>query len=148
MLVPLSLPVQLLDPELGVPAYEHPGDAGLDLRARTTVTINPGEHVVIPTGIAVAIPTGTLGFITPRSGLAAKHALSIVNTPGTIDAGYRGELAVIAINHHPSAPVTIERGQRIAQLIIMPVFHAQITVVDVLDDTVRGTGGFGSSGTH
>lgn len=142
----IELQVQLLDAELPAPAYAHPGDAGLDLYARTSITLAPFERALIPTGIALAIPTGFAGFIQPRSGLAIKRGLSFVNTPGLIDAGYRGEISVIAINLDPTVPLVIERGEKIAQLVIQPVATATVAAVDSLDATSRGSGGFGSTG--
>lgn len=138
--------VQRLDPDLALPRYEHPGDAGLDLRSRVDVTIRPGERVLVPTGIAVAIPSGYAGFVHPRSGLAVRHGLSIVNTPGTIDAGYRGELQVCLVNLDPATDVTLRRGDRIAQLVIQRVATAVIHEAAVLPGSHRGEGGFGSTG--
>ena len=142
----IELQVQMLDRELPAPAYAHPGDAGLDLYARTAITLAPFERALIPTGVAVAIPAGYAGFVQPRSGLAIKRGLSFVNTPGLIDAGYRGEISVIAINLDPTEPLIIERGDKIAQLVIQPVAIATVTAVDALDQTSRGEGGFGSTG--
>jgi len=138
--------VQRLDPELPLPAYGKPGDAGLDLRSTIDLDLAPGQRQLVPTGIAVAIPPGYAGFVHPRSGLAIKHGLSIVNTPGTIDAGYRGEIQVILINTDPSQSVHIARGDRIAQLVIQQVAAAELTVVSELPNSDRGAGGFGSTG--
>jgi dUTP pyrophosphatase len=137
-----------LDPGIPVPTRAHPGDAGVDLCTTEDVILEPGERVLVGTGIAVALPVGTVGLIHPRSGLAAKTGLSIVNTPGTIDAGYRGEIRVCLINHDPRTPVELRRGDRIAQLVVQQVELADFVPVDRLDDTVRGAGGYGSSGGH
>ena len=138
--------VQRLDPGLDLPRYEHPGDAGLDLRARTDVVLQPGERALVPTGIAVAIPAGYAGLVHPRSGLAVRHGLSIVNAPGTIDAGYRGEIQVCLVNLDPVAPIELHRGDRIAQLVIQSVAEAVIHEAEVLPGSHRGEGGFGSTG--
>lgn len=138
--------VQRLDPGLDLPRYEHPGDAGLDLRARTDVVLQPGERALVPTGIAVAIPAGYAGLVHPRSGLAVRHGLSIVNAPGTIDAGYRGEIQVCLVNLDPTAPIELHRGDRIAQLVIQSVAEAVIHEAEVLPGSHRGEGGFGSTG--
>lgn len=137
-----------LDPELEAPRYAKPGDAGADLRSTITVEIQPGERVLVPTGIALALPDGFAAFIHPRSGLALRHGLSIVNTPGTIDAGYRGEIMVLLINLDQNEAVTIERGDRIAQMVIQRVETVEFVPVDQLTTTERGTGGYGSSGGH
>jgi len=135
---------------LPLPAYQTAAAAGLDLVAAVAegkpVTIEPGSYAMVPTGIALALPVGTEGQVRPRSGLAAKHGVTVLNAPGTIDADYRGEVSVILINHG-KAPFTIERGMRIAQLVIAPVAAAQLRLVQNLDETVRGAGGFGSTGT-
>ena len=143
----LNVSIKRLDPSVQLPSYAYEGDAGLDLRANETVTIAPFERVLIPTGLAIGLPDGYAGFVQPRSGLALKVGLSIANTPGLIDAHYRGELKVIAVNLDAHEPIVIERGERIAQLVIQqaPVVH--LVEVDELDATDRGTGGFGSSGT-
>lgn len=143
---PIRVAVKRLDKALPLPRYAQPGDAGLDLYAARTVTLAPGERAAIPTGLAVAIPPGFAGFVLPRSGLALRHGVGIVNAPGLIDAGYRGELQVLAINHDPHAPVTLERGERIAQLVVQRVEHAEIVEVDELPSSKRGAGGFGSTG--
>lgn len=142
--VPLQL--QRLDPNLPVPTYAHPGDAGLDLYAREHVTLAPGARARVPTGVAVAVPDGHVGLVHPRSGLAARHGVGLLNSPGTIDAGYRGEVQVILVNHDPSEPVEIQRGDRIAQLLVQRVERVRPVEVDHLPETVRGAGGFGSSG--
>lgn len=138
--------ITVLDPELPLPDYAHPGDAGADLRARTDVHIEPGQRVAVPTGIAIALPNGYAGFVVPRSGLARRHGISLVNSPGTIDAGYRGEIEVLLINHDQVEPVKIQRGDRIAQLVVQPVVRARFHVVGQLPGSHRGEGGFGSSG--
>ena len=143
----MRVEVQRLDPGLPLPAYAHAGDAGLDLYAAETLTLPPGARAAVRTGIAVAIPHGNAGFILPRSGLALRHGLSLVNTPGLIDAGYRGEIRVIVINHDREAAVTIARGDRIAQLVIQRIETVDLVEVDKLPDTSRGTGGFGSTGS-
>lgn len=142
----MRVAIKRLDRELPLPAYAHPGDAGLDLFSADDVTIGPGARVLIPTGIAVAIPDGFAGFVQPRSGLAIRNGLSLVNTPGLIDAHYRGEIKVIAINLDPEAPITIARGDKIAQLVIQPVARVELVETDELDETARGEGGFGSTG--
>ena len=142
----LVIAVQQLDPELPLPAYAHPGDAGADLVAGVDVDLAPGERALIPTGIAIALPAGYVALIHPRSGLAAKHGLSIVNTPGTVDAGYRGEIKVLLINHDPVEAITLRRGDRIAQLVVQRVERARFEAVSALPDSVRGSGGYGSTG--
>ena len=129
-----------------MPAYAHDGDAGLDLYAAETVTLAPGARAAVGTGIAVAIPPGCAGFVLPRSGLALRHGLSLVNTPGLIDAGYRGEIRVVLINHDRETPLTLARGDRIAQLVIQRIEPATLIEVDKLPTTPRGSGGFGSTG--
>jgi dUTP pyrophosphatase len=143
----IRLPITRLDPELPIPSYAHPGDAGLDLFAASDLMIAPFERVLVPTGIAVAIPNGYAGFVQPRSGLAIRNGLSFVNTPGLIDAHYRGEIKIIAINLDPSEPIRISRGDKIAQLVLQPVATATLVETDVLDSTQRGEGGFGSTGS-
>lgn len=135
-----------LDPGLDPPRYEHPGDAGMDLRARVDVTIPPGGRALVPTGIAIALPDGYAAFVHPRSGLAVRHGLTIVNAPGTIDAGYRGEIQVCLLNTDLSDSVTLYRGDRIAQLVIQRVARALLHEVDALPGSHRGEGGFGSTG--
>ncbi|MGH8895775.1 MAG: dUTP diphosphatase [Egibacteraceae bacterium] len=140
------LRVRRLDPGLPLPSYAHPGDAGLDLRAREHVTLAPGERTVVPTGVAVAVPPGCVGLVHPRSGLAARHGVTLVNAPGTIDAGYRGEVKVILANLDPAEPVHLARGDRIAQLVVQRVETVCVQEVSDLDETARGLGGFGSTG--
>ena len=142
----MHLPTQHLDTALPLPSYARDDDAGADLRATTTVTLAPGERALVPTGIAVAIPTGYAGFLHPRSGLAARLGLSIINTPGTIDAGYRGEIQVPLVNHDRDETIVVRRGDRIAQLVVQPVTRVVFDVVDELPDSTRGAGGFGSTG--
>ena len=135
-----------LDPGLAVPAYAHPGDAGADLCSRVEVTIAPGERVLVPTGVAIALPPGHAGFVHPRSGLAARHGISIVNAPGTVDEGYRGEILVNLVNLDPNEPFTVRRGDRIAQLVVQQVAQVRFVEVDSLDETSRGDTGHGSTG--
>ena len=135
-----------LDQDLPLPRYEHPGDAGMDLYARVDVSLAPGERALVPTGISLALPAGYAAFVHPRSGLAARRGLGMVNAPGVIDAGYRGELGVILINHDPSDSITLLRGDRIAQLVIQPVARAVLVEVSQLPGSHRGEGGFGSTG--
>jgi len=137
--------VQRLDRDLPLPARARRDDAGLDLYAAETVTIEPGERALVPTGIALAIPAGHAGFVLPRSGLALRHGVTCLNTPGLIDAGYRGEVKVLLINHDRAA-ATVARGDRIAQLVIQRVEPAALVEVDELPESDRGGGGFGSSG--
>lgn len=139
------LDVRRLDPDLPLPSYAHPGDAGLDLHAADTTTLQPGQRALIPCGIAIAIPDGHVGLVHPRSGLAVDHGLTLLNAPGTIDAGYRGEVKVLLINHG-DGPVEVRHGERIAQLLLMPIAIVDVREVDRLDVTSRGTGGFGSTG--
>lgn len=143
--VPVLL--QRLDPDLPAPGYAHPGDAGADLTSRVEVTLAPGERALVPTGIALALPDGFAGFVHPRSGLAARHGIGMVNAPGTIDAGYRGEISVCLVNLDRSQPVTLHRGQRIAQLVVQRVERARFVEVTRLPGSVRGEGGFGSTGS-
>ena len=140
------LPVLRLDAGLPLPSYAHPGDAGLDIYSAVDVVLAPFERALVPTGIAVAIPEGHAGFVQPRSGLALRAGLSLVNTPGLIDAHYRGEIKLIAVNLDPSTPITIARGDKVAQLVIQRVEYAVVVEVTELDATVRGEGGFGSTG--
>lgn len=143
----LNVNVKRLDPTVELPAYAYEGDAGLDLRANESVDIAPFERVLIPTGLAISIPDGYAGFVQPRSGMALKRGLTIANTPGLIDAHYRGELKVVAVNLDSQQTIHIERGERIAQLVIQQVPVVHLTEVDELDETDRGSGGFGSSGS-
>ncbi|MEO5853738.1 MAG: dUTP diphosphatase [Nocardioides sp.] len=129
-----------------MPEYARPGDAGADLLTTVDVTLAPGERALVPTGVAIALPPGYVALVHPRSGLAARHGLSIVNTPGTVDAGYRGEVKVLLINHDLREPVTLRRGDRVAQLVVQRVERARFVEVDELPDSVRGAGGYGSTG--
>ena len=131
-----------------VPAYAHPGDAGADLVATEAVRLGPGERALVGTGVRIALPDGYAAFVVPRSGLAARHGITIVNSPGTVDAGYRGEIKVCLINLDPTEPISIGRGDRIAQLLVQRVELPDFVEVDTLDETSRGTGGHGSSGGH
>ncbi|MFF7939188.1 dUTP diphosphatase [Nocardia gamkensis] len=142
------IPLLRLDPGIPVPTRAHAGDAGVDLCTTQDVILEPGERVLVGTGVAVALPVGTVGLIHPRSGLAAKTGLSVVNTPGTVDAGYRGEIKVCLINHDPRTPIELRRGDRIAQLLVQRVELVDFVEVDTLDETTRGAGGYGSSGGH
>lgn len=142
----IKLPIKRLDPSVELPSYAYGGDAGLDLRSNEDVTLEPFERRLVATGLAIAIPDGYAGFVQPRSGLALREGLSMANTPGLIDAHYRGELKVCAINLDPHNPIHIERGERIAQLVIQKVPVVELEEVDELDETDRGCGGFGSSG--
>ena len=141
-----ALLIQRLDPGVPVPARAHPGDAGLDLTAAEDVRLAPGERASVGTGLAIALPPGTAGLVVPRSGLAARAGLSIVNAPGLIDEGYRGEVRVLLINLDPVQPIEIARGERIAQLVITPVATPAIKEVPSLPESARGTDGFGSTG--
>ena len=143
----VTLPIKRLDPTVELPSYAYAGDAGLDLRASESVVLKPLERRLVSTGLAIAIPEGYAGFVQPRSGLALRKGLSMANTPGLIDAHYRGELKVCTINLDSQNDIVIERGERIAQLVIQKVPVVTLTEVDELDETDRGTGGFGSSGT-
>jgi len=147
----MEIPLQRLDPgdpePLELPRVAKPGDAGVDLRSSVDVTIPPGGHrALVPTGIAIAIPEGYAGFVQPRSGLALKHGITCLNTPGLIDSGYRGELKVLLVNTDPTEAFEITRGERIAQLVIQAVVEPVFVEVDSLDDSERGAGGFGHSG--
>ena len=138
--------VQRLDAGVPIPAYAREGDAGLDLHAAEDVTLAPGARALVGTGIAVALPPGCAGFVLPRSGLALRHGVSIVNAPGLIDAGYRGEVKVLLVNHDPAASVTLRRGDRIAQLVVQRAERAELVEVDELPSSARGAGSFGSTG--
>ena len=142
----MRIEVTRLDPDLPLPSYARTGDAGLDLLAAEDVELKPGERAAVATGIAVAIPEGCAGFVHPRSGRALKEGLSVANAPGTIDAGYRGEVKVIVVNLDPNDPIHITRGEKIAQLIIQRVESAELVEVDELPASERGAGGFGSTG--
>lgn len=138
--------VHRLDRELPVPGYAHPGDAGLDLLAREDVTLEPGDRGSVATGVAIALPDGYVGLVHPRSGLARKHGITVLNAPGTVDAGYRGEVHVILLNTDPRESFTIRRGDRVAQLVIQRVARAALVEVGRLPGSDRGDGGFGSTG--
>lgn len=137
-----------LDPDIPVPSYAHPGDAGADLVTTVDATLAPGERALLPTGIALALPDGLAAFVHPRSGLAARYGVALVNAPGTVDAGYRGEVKVSVVNLDPREAVVFRRGDRIAQLVIQPVIRARFHEVSTLPGSARGQGGFGSSGGH
>ena len=137
--------IRLLD-DVPVPAYAHPGDAGADLVTTIDVEIPPQGRVLVPTGVSIALPDGYAAFVHPRSGLATKHGVTIVNAPGTVDAGYRGEIKVMLINHDPREPIELRRGDRVAQLVFQRVEQAAFSEVEVLPDSVRGAGGYGSTG--
>jgi len=144
---PLRIPIRRLDPALPLPAPAHPGDAGLDLRAAADIELAPaGGRGLVPTGLAIAIPEGFAGFVQPRSGLALRHGVTVLNTPGLIDAGYRDEISVLLVNLDPVEPFVVRRGERIAQLVIQAVGAVEWSVVESLDDSARGTGGWGSTG--
>jgi dUTP pyrophosphatase len=140
--------IQRLDPELPLPGYAHPGDAGADLLTAVDAKIEPGERAVLPTGVAIALPAGYAAFVHPRSGLAVRYGVSVLNAPGTVDAGYRGEIKVIVVNHDPREPVVLARGDRIAQLVIQKVERARFHEVATLPGSARAAGGFGSTGGH
>lgn len=142
----IPVPLQLIDEGLEPPAYALPGDAGADLRTAEDVELAPGERALVPTGVAVALPAGYAGFVHPRSGLAVRQGLGVVNAPGTIDAGYRGEIKVPLINLDPHTPIRLRRGDRIAQLVVQPVVQAEFVPVAALQDSARGAAGFGSTG--
>ena len=141
-----ELPVRRLDPDLPLPAYAHPGDAGADLRAASDVVLPPGGRATVGTGMAIAVPEGFAAFVHPRSGLASRHGITVVNAPGTVDAGYRGEVRVVLLNTDPSEPFTVRRGDRIAQLVVQPVTRVRFADAAELPPTPRGEGGFGSTG--
>jgi dUTP pyrophosphatase len=143
----LRVPVVLLDPDLPLPAYARPGDGGADLVARTDVTLaHGGGRALVPTGIALAIPVGYAGFVQPRSGLAWRHGVTCLNSPGLIDAGYRDEISVLLVNTDPDTPYEVRRGDRIAQLVIQQVERTEFEATDELPDSERGLGGWGHSG--
>ena len=135
-----------MDPGASVPRYAHEGDAGCDLESRQDITLPPGGRALVPTGVAVSIPEGYAGFVQPRSGLAAKHGISILNTPGLIDSHYRGEIKIILVNLDPERPFEVRRGDKICQLVFQKVERAGFVEVEELDSTERGEGGFGSTG--
>jgi dUTP pyrophosphatase len=135
-----------LDPDLPGPSYAHDGDAGADLVTAVDITLAPGERAVVPTGTSIALPAGYAGFVHPRSGLAARCGMALVNAPGTIDAGYRGEIQVIVVNLDPHAPISLNRGDRLAQLVIQRVERARFVEVEELPESIRAEGGFGSTG--
>jgi dUTP pyrophosphatase len=142
----LTVPVVRLDPDLPLPAYARAGDAGLDVMARVDVTITPGGRALVPTGIAFALPEGFAGFVQPRSGLALRHGVTVLNAPGLIDSGYRDELKVLLVNLDPVEPFEVHRGDRIAQLVVQAVARVEWTPVEGLDASERGGGGFGHTG--
>ncbi|AGZ45315.1 deoxyuridine 5'-triphosphate nucleotidohydrolase [Actinoplanes friuliensis DSM 7358] len=144
----VAVQLRRLDPDLPLPAYAHPGDAGADLVAAEDVELVPGARQTVRTGIAIALPEGYVGLVHPRSGLAARLGVTVLNAPGTVDAGYRGEILVNLVNHDPAATAKISRGDRIAQLVVQRVERAAFHVVDELSDTARGQGGHGSTGGH
>jgi dUTP pyrophosphatase len=137
-----------LDADLPLPQYAKPGDAGADIVSRIDITLAPGERALVPTGIAIALPDGYVALVHPRSGLAIKHGVTMVNSPGTVDAAYRGELQIILINHDRSESISFKRGDRIAQLVIQQVERAEFVEVSELPGSGRGKGGFGSTGVH
>jgi dUTP pyrophosphatase len=141
-----TVDVPIIAPD--APTYAHPGDAGADLVAAEALRLEPGRRAVVGTGVRIALPEGYAAFVVPRSGLAAKHGITVVNSPGTVDAGYRGEIKVTLLNTDAEAAYDIEIGDRIAQLIVMPVTRAQFIPVETLPESVRGDGGFGSTGTN
>lgn len=143
----LPVPLRVLDPDLALPSYAHPGDAGADLMARVDVELAAGGgRALVPTGVALSLPDGTAGFVLPRSGLALRHGVTCLNTPGLIDAGYRDEVKVLLVNLDPSEPYVVHRGDRIAQLVVQRVEQAAFLPVEALGASARGTGGFGSTG--
>jgi len=139
-----SVDVPIIAPQL--PVYAHPGDAGADLVSTEALRLEPGQRALVGTGVRIALPEGFAAFVVPRSGLAAKHGITVVNAPGTVDAGYRGEIKVSLLNTDSNAAYDVAVGDRIAQLIVMPVTRARFIPVDALDESVRGAGGFGSTG--
>jgi dUTP pyrophosphatase len=144
----LDVLITRLDPTVPLPAYARPGDAGADLFAAEDVDLAPGERALVGTGIAIALPDGYAGFVHPRSGLAARHGITLVNAPGTIDAGYRGEIKVILLNTDPARAVSLHRGDRIAQLVVQRVENVTFREVPALPESARGDNGFGSTGGH
>ncbi|WP_017610512.1 dUTP diphosphatase [Nocardiopsis xinjiangensis] len=144
----IPITVHRIDPGLPLPEYAHDGDAGADLRTTVGAVLEPGERTTLPTGLAIALPQGYAAFVHPRSGLAARHGVTVVNAPGTVDAGYRGEIRVTLLNTDAHVPVKFERGDRIAQLVVQRVERAEFVEAAALPDTDRGAGGFGSTGGH
>ena len=142
----MRIPVKRLRADLPLPQYARASDAGLDLRAAERVVLEPGARALVGTGLAVAIPPGCAGLVLPRSGLALRHGVTVLNAPGLIDAGYRGEIMVLLVNHDPRATATLERGERVAQLVVQTVAPVQLVEVDELPPSDRGVGGFGSTG--
>ena len=144
----IPITVHRIDPGLPLPEYAHDGDAGADLRTTVDAVLEPGERTTLPTGLAIALPQGYAAFVHPRSGLAARHGVTVVNAPGTVDAGYRGEIRVTLLNTDAHVPVKFERGDRIAQMVVQRVERAEFVEAAALPDTDRGAGGFGSTGGH
>ncbi|WP_084469647.1 dUTP diphosphatase [Jiangella gansuensis] len=144
---PVDVLITRLDPDVPLPGYAHPGDAGADLVTTSDVTIPPGDRAMVGTGIAIALPAGYAAFVHPRSGLAHRLGVSIINTPGTVDAGYRGEIKVVLVNHDLREPAVFGRGDRVAQLVIQRVERARFHEVERLPGSARGDGGYGSTGT-
>ena len=142
----MSIGIQRLQPDLPMPQYAHPGDAGADLAIAEDCELAPGERRVVGTGVAIALPVGWAGFVHPRSGLAARSGLTIVNAPGTIDAGYRGEIKVCLLNTDSAQPVRLQRGDLVAQLVVQQIAHAEFVELSALPSSVRGSGGYGSTG--
>lgn len=138
--------IEVLITAENIPSYSHPGDAGADLSAAESLTLAPGQRATVGTGVSIALPAGFVAFVVPRSGLAAKHGITIVNSPGTVDAGYRGELRVTLLNTDLSEPFEIKKGDRIAQMIVMPIVQARFIPVERLPESERGESGFGSTG--
>ncbi|QNV41016.1 dUTP diphosphatase [Rothia amarae] len=145
---PIDVQIQILDTELEIPRYAKDGDAGVDLRSTEKLVLEPGQRALVKTGIAIALPAGYVGLVHPRSGLAVKHGITVVNAPGTIDSGYRGEIMVCLLNTDRSESFSIERGDRIAQLVIQKYEHANFRQVEELEISARGSTGFGSSGVR
>ena len=143
---PVRVLLRRLDPDLPAPSYAHPGDAGADLVAAVPVSLSPGQRATVRTGVAIALPPGYAAFVHPRSGLAARHGLTLVNAPGTVDSGYRGEIQVVVLNTDREHTLTLARGDRIAQLVVQRVEQAEFVVTEELPATPRGSGGFGSTG--
>jgi dUTP pyrophosphatase len=145
---PVEVLVRRLDPALPLPAYAHPGDAGADLVTTQDVVLEPGQRAMVPTGVAIALPAGYAAFVHPRSGLAHRFGVGVVNAPGTVDAGYRGEIKVLLVNHDRTDTVRLRRGDRIAQLVVQRVERARFHEVDLLPGSARGEGGHGSTGGY